>query len=964
MNNALYRIVFNKTRGLMMAVAENTTSQGSARLSGSCVSHTTDSEHIGTAIELRALALVVFCVIGLQPVLSYAAVVADPAAQANNRPVIDATANGLSLVQITTPSAAGVSRNQYQQFNVEPAGVILNNSQGVVQTQQGGYVSGNPYLARGSARIILNEVTGAGASLLRGYTEVAGQRAEVIIANPNGITCNGCGFINTSRGVLTTGIPVMGGSGSLDAFRVSGGQIDIGGAGLNGSNTDQLDLIARSVKVNAELWGNDLNVVSGANLVNYASLGVQVILGESNQPTVGIDVALLGGMYANKIHLVGTEAGVGVNSLGNFAAQAGDLNIDSQGKVTLSGNTSATGSIIINGNEGVTNSGLLYSQLNARLDSAGDINNSGFIAAQGSLVLTGANVHSGGGLGAGVNARGIVTQNASLSVMSSGRIDDAGQNLAGGDIVLNGTNLNLANSRTGAGGNVSLAATAGSIDLTQATLQTNGALVLNTVAGITNDLGTIAGSQFTAHAASISNQSGLIEASNGLVLRGLSLSNAGGVIQNVGAAALDISLAGSLVNTGMNGAGGLIGGNGQVNIAAASLDNTGGIIGGNGNVEINTGDLLNTQAGQFISGGNLALNVSRSLDNSGGMLYSAGMLTLAKINPSTGLVQTPPIVNATGNISANGDISLNASSIDNSNGVIANLANGGGSTTLAASGDLTNTGGKIGSDLDLLITANTLIGNGQAVAGRDTVIDLQGNYTYSAGNQIASNRNLSFTTAGDFTNTGILQSVNELTLCAANITNQGALNAWGRLGASTGILSNTGSIIGGDVTIAATRLIENAGVSAFIGASNAAGLMELLAPTIQNRDDTTATDSLAQTTVYGLGNVILAGGKDGAGQYTHASQILNQSGLIQSGGDLTVYADTLTNTRRMLQMNSTFTQVGVPVTATGNWYADNTIPGGQPANWNIGGAVNSSYMYTAYTTTITRNSPSNISYHP
>jgi len=87
----------------------------------------------------------------------------------------------------------------------------------------------------------------------------------VVIANPNGITCDGCGFINTSRGVLTTGVPVMGGSGSLDAFRVTGGQIDIGAGGLNGGNTDQLDLIARSVKVNGSLWANNLNVVAGAN---------------------------------------------------------------------------------------------------------------------------------------------------------------------------------------------------------------------------------------------------------------------------------------------------------------------------------------------------------------------------------------------------------------------------------------------------------------------------------------------------------------------------------------------------------------------------------------------------------------------------------------------------------------------------------------------------------------------------
>ena len=118
---------------------------------------------------------------------------------------------------------------------------------------------------------------------------------------------------------------MFGGSGSLDAFRVTGGEINIGTAGLNASNTDQLDLISRSVKVNGELWGNNLNVITGANQVNYANLGVQIIAGDANKPTVGIDVAQLGGMYANKIRLVGTEAGVGVVSAGTLASTSAIL---------------------------------------------------------------------------------------------------------------------------------------------------------------------------------------------------------------------------------------------------------------------------------------------------------------------------------------------------------------------------------------------------------------------------------------------------------------------------------------------------------------------------------------------------------------------------------------------------------------------------------------------------------------
>src|ERR1700754_1408022 len=133
-------------------------------------------------------------------------------------PGVDHAPNGVPVVNIHAPSAAGVSHNTYQHFNVDRQGLVLNNSGHVLATQQGGYIAGNPNITGNGARIILNEVTSTSRSQLSGFTEVAGRRAEVIIANPNGITCNGCGFINTSRGTLTTGTPVFGASGNLDAL--------------------------------------------------------------------------------------------------------------------------------------------------------------------------------------------------------------------------------------------------------------------------------------------------------------------------------------------------------------------------------------------------------------------------------------------------------------------------------------------------------------------------------------------------------------------------------------------------------------------------------------------------------------------------------------------------------------------------------------------------------------------------
>ena len=83
----------------------------------------------------------------------------------------------------------------------------MNNSRTNVQTQQGGLITGNPYLARGEAKVILNEVNSSDPSVLKGYVEVAGKKADVIIANPSGIHCEGCGIINSNRATLTTGKP-------------------------------------------------------------------------------------------------------------------------------------------------------------------------------------------------------------------------------------------------------------------------------------------------------------------------------------------------------------------------------------------------------------------------------------------------------------------------------------------------------------------------------------------------------------------------------------------------------------------------------------------------------------------------------------------------------------------------------------------------------------------------------------
>ena len=191
----------------------------------------------------------------------------DPSAPGNQRPTVLLAPNGVPLVNIQTSSAAGVSRNTYSQFDVQPNGAILNNSRTDTSTQLGGWVQANPWLATGSARVILNEVNSNNPSNLNGWVEVAGTRAQVVVANPAGISCNGCGFINASTTTLATGTPIVH-KGSLESYHIPAGQLRIEGLGLDARETNVITILARSAEVNAAIWAQRLKVITGKNDVS------------------------------------------------------------------------------------------------------------------------------------------------------------------------------------------------------------------------------------------------------------------------------------------------------------------------------------------------------------------------------------------------------------------------------------------------------------------------------------------------------------------------------------------------------------------------------------------------------------------------------------------------------------------------------------------------------------------------
>lgn len=1358
MNKNRYRVVFNRARGALMVVQENgRASHGSG--SRDARAGVVPAWLSLSPFALRHVALAVLVAAGVVPIWVNAQVVAGGA----HAPSVIQTQNGLQQVNINRPGASGVSMNTYNQFDVPKPGIILNNSPVNVQTQLGGIIGGNPNFQAGdAARLIVNQVNSNNPSFIRGKVEIGGAAAQLVIANQAGLVVDGGGFLNTSRATLTTGNPNFGPDGSLTGFNVNQGLISVVGAGLDTANVDQVDLLARAVQINAKAYAKTLNVVAGSNQVDYNTLNATPIAANGPAPTIAIDVSQLGGMYANRVFLVSSENGVGVANAGDIAAQAGDLTLQANGRLVLSGHTNAAGNMSLSASGGIQNSGVTYGKQSVTITTGADLTNSGALTAQQNLTANVGSLNSTGTLGAGINVDSTVGTSGDLNVTSSGQLTATGTNSAAGNATFTGSGVNLSNSATAANGNLALTATAGDVNLAGSTVSAKGAVNAQASGTVVNDRGNLSsGAGMTLGGGSLSNQggransqgplsvqmAGTVSNQNGMLssqstadVRGSAIQNNAGLIQSAGkqtiagasidnsagrlislnADGLSVTATGALTNAaGANVSGdpgGVIGGKGDVTVqgntvtnsgsmsadanlhvigqsvdngngalhagqtttvdagnhlsnaggrvegqsavlngatldnsqgtvnaatvslngttllnhggtvtqtgtgpmtvaitdtldnsnngliqtrstdlsltsttlindnggtithvgpgtltvgngsgtvsnkagaiasngrtvlqgktidnsagsasgqtglsvnAADSITNLGGKLTSNANVDVTAGGALvndggelgsktaattihsaslsnlngkivsptltatvaglldNSQNGDFEAnqlaltaanlknqGGHISqwqsgpttLAVSGTLDNSnGGVIQTnstdltlapavldnskgtithggTGTLTLtpgngagalqntggtigtngqaivkagsldngsgviaAKLglsatiagamNNTQGLMRsnaalsiisngalsnhqghieagTPgdtstlsiqaasidntdgavhdfgtgkmtvqggsQIVNShaggvdgMGQMTGQGDVTIGAASIsntqggqlmganlliqgatlDNSGGQVGNVANATGDVNVAMSGAVTNTNGSITSTRDLSVAASTLLGGGAYSAARDAAINLQGDFTTTPQTQFNIGRDLTFTLPGTFANSANLQSVHNLTVNAGNIVNTGAMTAGSLLSTHSGDLTNYGAMVGGSVAIQASGTVSNLGPVALIGASDTSGLLEILAHDIENRDDTTLGDSMPTATIFGLGKVTLAGGKDASGNYTNAALINNSSAAIQSGASMELHADKVTNTRRVMQTSGNTSQV-------------------------------------------------------
>nr|WP_246647196.1 hemagglutinin repeat-containing protein [Rhizobium laguerreae] len=744
----------------------------------------------------QSLALLLSSLLVLQPMLANAqSVSASTTAPAANQPGVGTAPNGVPLIDIVTPNSQGLSHNKYDNFNVGTPGLILNNYRGEIgNSNLGGVTPGNANLnTSGPASVILNEVISGNRSALNGAIEVFGGRADVIIANPNGITCDGCGFINTPHATLTTGVPDIGADGALKGFTVNGGDVTFGSKGANlaagAGSVDLFDVVSRAVKIDGPIYGNDIRVTAGRNKFDYATGNATALSATSGTPQYAIDGSALGAMQAGRIKMVVTENGAGVRMSGNLAANANELSLSADGKISL-GNASGEQGVSISSKAKVTAAKVTSkAKVAVQADQGITLDT---VAADGDIVLS-----SGSGL---LSVGGEVNSAANVMMSSSNGIT-AGSVVAGNALALSATSgdIQIAGAVNGADA-LTITATSGSISA--ASLVSGNDLTLSAGAdiGISGDI--LAQGNITATGRSISAAS---------VAAGLDLAataqSANGTLM--------LQQAGSMSLTATNGSitagnallsSGALSATATQNIAygqlqslsSAALTASGQISYGNptsatDNLTLTTTniDLSNGAAGNITAGGTLTLNAASANLSNNSLTLGGFALNLSGTADLSGAT-----INAVTSAGGSGDIAINAGGLSTS-----------ASTALLAADDLTLTlpsltnAGQLaaGDDLTLNISGNfTNSATGLAYAGHDAGLFIGGVLTNNQGAILAGNdleiagatsaqRNTEVTNIS-----GLIQAGNDMSILTSNLTNERAATPqW-----TTGTLVSSGVVSG------------------------------------------------------------------------------------------------------------------------------------------------------------------------
>lgn len=869
MNKRLFRIVFNRALGQLQVVSDIAQRQRGRSAAGSGT----------TSTVVRRMNFSLWLALGMVSYASLATagqITTDPSAPGSQRPVVLGSPGAAPLVNITTPSAAGVSRNTYLQFYIDRNGVVLNNARNGATTQLAGTIPGNPNLATGTAKIILNEVTGPNPTQLGGYVEVGGDKAQVIIASPAGIACDGCGFLNASRATLTTGVPQLT-NGRLDGYRVTGGTIVINDQGLDASQADYTDIIARAVQLNGSVWAKQLQVTMGASQVSADQSTITPIAGSGPAPAFALDSSALGGMYANKIVLLANEQGVGVRNAGAIGASVGQVAVTVDGRLENTGAIqSKNGDTMINASGGVVNAGTLSAINSLLIQTPRDVDNSHGTLSAGRIEVDAGSLRNANGTITQTGAQGMSLQADTLLNGNGGTIGApvaATEPSAGGVPSTPSAGSSPSSDNVGAmsGGGPGTAPAApladgllniaGALDNSAGHITANAGFGLRSANGLNNDGGQLELRQLALSGGDLSNRNGTLTIDGTASIQGNDVINDGGQLAFAHAVALSVWSLSNRYGLLM-----------QADTAPATLsvanvfDNTGGKLQSNAAMlTLNSGTFVN-ETGVLSHAGTqgLALNV-QSWRGAMGTVVTAGDAAVHAGN-----------IDHRGATLTAAQIRLTADSLDNQGGMIA--ASGAQANSLTVNGLLDNGAkGTIVSNADLSITASRL-GNADGAiqhAGSGT-LGIHATTLAGAGGAIESNGHLDLNgTAIDLSN-GTTSAQSMAITTDALSTASGTLTAQG-----------TDALV---VHASGTWNNDSGSVAAN-------GAMQVKASSLSNTHGSlTATGAEASTvqvngTLDNTGGLLAANGPTSV----HANTLLNEGGTVQSasGSLLSVTADAL-----------------------------------------------------------------------
>ncbi|PPB80361.1 filamentous hemagglutinin, partial [Mycetohabitans endofungorum] len=687
---------------------------------------------------------------------------------------------------------------------------------------------------------------------------------------------------------------------------------------------------------------------SGANHVPYDTLAATTIQGDGPAPSVSIDVGQLGGMYADRIVMVGTEHGVGVHSAGEISAQAGDLTLCSNGKLTFTptSQTNASGLLSVRAQADIQNDGKLYGKQDVSVSSESLLTNTGTLAAQRNLKVEAHSVNSSGGLGAGADADGVIDSAGELEVKATGSLVATGHQLAGGNMTLEGAAVDLKHSNTLTDGHLELHAKSGDIDLTGAEVVSQGTARIIADDGVVNhNQGKLSsGDTQTIRAAALSNQDGqifsestldidvagkmdnlrgLARAAGGVLVKAGSLDNTAGRVTSKSDDALSVTTVGPLTNaaghTVMGDQGGVIGGNGNVKVQAGTLTNRGrvtakgmlkvsgqSINNNNGTLSAKrldvTADSLTNEKGLIAQTGkgDTAVRVTHKFDNTLGTIRSNGENLILKseagsLTNNSGTLYhggsgtlkvtgASTLTNLSGLIDSASVLNVDGQSIDNTGGVIRTKT---GSVTLTSASTFKNNQGVVQG------------GNGLEVSSADTLFNQEGKLVNlsSTGTLAVSAQELD-NTNGQIADTGTVYTlIKAASIHNANTngqTHRGVIRGKGNVTIDSAAVQNgaNGQIVADrDLTFKNTDQLTN------VGQLTADGVLTVEQPhAVLSNVDGQISATKVKLTVASLDNTSgqIANPKGSSGDITIRTGVLTQhAGTIASARDLELSAVSL-----------------------------------------------------------------------